>query len=234
MGDYFGVEIQPLLFEGLINDKGIMVDWYRAQRCGCRDEDGHPQSSCMICGYTGWQRSAPVPIRGLLLSDSPKRNRDKAGNYDTDTRQFTPPLDIRLDEGDLIVMKQSPRRSSENLVYGAPAGRDDRLNAMFVSQVLGVTAVRNDLTVLHTFAPTLYTDPVGVAVLPDGTINWQVLVALPADLPGPGEQVTVEYMHYETYQVARDPMPMNRFAQDKRLQDKVTVKLATRRFLRTT
>lgn len=216
-----------------IKDKGIWVDWYRTQRCPCLDDNGYASSLCPICFGIGWLSNDPVRLKGLLVGHTRRGSREASGLIDTGTRSFTPPRNVRLAEGDWIRVRQFPMRDSQVLVYGAPMGEDDRLNVLFPKGILSVKSIRNGT--LHVFDPAAYTnatDPDNpIQVGPDGALQWQ---DTGSDRPFPGEKYSVEYDYYEAYAVTRGEMPMQRGTENKRLPDRATVKLITRRSLRAT
>lgn len=227
----FRAPIDLGMLDSLIVAKGVWVDWYRTTMCPCISDSGYPSRGCLFCDSLGWIREAPKRIKGLLTAHNPKKDKHATGVVETGIRQFTPPRRIRLAEGDWVKMRQFPLRTSQIIVYGAPEGADDRLEALFPYRVRAVKLIRDGLMII--VPPSAYTDitdPLApVTVAGDGALQWQ----LPdPGMPFPGEQLSVEYEYHEAYQVFRGEMPMNRGTESNRLPDRAMLKLITRRKLR--
>jgi hypothetical protein len=209
----FGAKFNPLQLAQFIDRKGQWVDWYRTQRCPCLTPEGFPQPTCAVCDGLGYMREEPKRIRVLLTGHNRKGDRGASGTVDTGSRSITPHVRIRLSEGDWIVTRQFPGRASEIVKYP-----DGKLNELFPKAILGIKTLRAGA--VHEFSPTSY------ALGALGAIAWSG-----ADVPAPGEVLSVEFTYQEAYQVHRGDKPMNRGFEDQRLPDKATGKLVTRRKL---
>lgn len=203
--------------DDLIKNKGVWLDWVRTMRCPCVSDSGYPQSLDPVCEGTGWAKVETKRMKALWTGHNANRSREPHGTVDTDTRQVTPPRNVRLAIGDWVVMKQFPVRTSDVLVHGSATPATSRLLALFPVRILAIRAIRDG---------ALYEFPEGAFSLgPAGTVVW----ADAAVEPQPAEKITVEYEHYEAYQVIPSTKPMQRGTEDRRLPDRATVKLITRR-----
>lgn len=216
-----GVKIDLRKIDELIHRKGVWVDWITTRRCPCRDDQGYVRPNCPGCDGLGFLRDEAKRVRGLLTSHAPKGRREQAGLVEAGSRSFTPPRWVRLAEGDLVVARQGKMRTSEVITYGEVTPNGSKLEALYPVSVIVIQALRG--ASVHTF------DPTGYVLMPDGAIAWAPLAA---DTPEPGERLSVEFYFSETYMVHRDERAMTRYAEDKRLPDKVTLKTFSRRLLR--
>lgn len=217
-----GVRIDLRKIDEIIARKGVWLDWIRTRRCPCVDDQGYIRVNCPGCEGLGFLRDKPKRIRCLLTSHNPKGRREAAGLVEAGTRSLTPPRWVRLAEGDLIVARQGRMRTSEVITYGEVTPNGSKLEALYPLSVITAQALRG--ATVHTFDPTQY------ELMPDGSFAW---LAAATDVPAPGERVSIEFYHSETYMVHRDEKSVTRYAEDKRLPDRVTLKTFTRRGLRT-
>lgn len=213
-----GVRIDLRKIDELIQRKGVWIDWIRASKCPCQGANGYPALTCPGCKGLGWLRAEPRRMKALVTSQNRRGDRTGGGEVDTGSRQLTPPRWVRVGEGDWVVVLEGASRASEIIEWsGKPDG--ERLDALFPVEVLAVRVVRSGG--VHDFAPASYQ-------LVEDRIVWLD----PADAPRPGEQVSVELKYQEAYQIVRGDKGMNRYAESKRLPDRVNMRLLTRRVLK--
>lgn len=84
-------DFKPELFDHIIRQKGVVVDWEQAMFCSCIDlESGQPDYSCPHCKGKAYIYTEPKRTKAVVTSINGRKEQDKQGLGDYGSAYLTP------------------------------------------------------------------------------------------------------------------------------------------------
>jgi hypothetical protein len=204
----------PWLTKSHIRTNGVNVRWEKGIKCPCITDMGQPSIRCEICKGHGYAYPEPGKLmKGLLSSMQSQEQIAVGGLAKTGSMTFTPPMGVRMDDGDRITLLQFDRRESEVVERG-----DDSTDFLIQYEPIRIVAAYRIIEgangqEMQKFATDSYK-------LTGGAIEW--LNGKPQ--PDVGLKYTVQYDFRPKYQVYRMDDPKYRGIQSITIPQAVMLK----------